>query len=155
MEPLHTINEVCRGSLRTGFEEAWAGLSWLKVMENYICMVLVAAHCHSSWTIQIEEQDSHASLIAISTLTCLHINEKEIYRQIHNKLQQNMWWFKHYNNKEIKVLEIHFKEPDILQLNEKSMTTLLKSKENKMCMMMTSGTLRFAKDGFVVRVGLP
>ena len=33
--------------------------------------------------------------------------------------------------KEIEVLEIHFKESDILKLKEKSMKTLLKSKEKK------------------------
>ena len=75
----------------------------------------------------------------------------------HGDLQKTDLWcvsspLKRNNNKDVKVLEIHFKEPDILKLQEKSTKTLLKSKEHKMCMMMKSGTRRFAKDRFVVRV---
>ena len=75
----------------------------------------------------------------------------------HGDLQKTDLWcvsvsLKTNNNKEVKVLEIHFKEPDILQLNEKSTKPLLKSNEHKMCMMMQSGTRRFAKDRFVVLV---
>ena len=59
---------------------------------------------------------------------------------------------KRNDNKDVKVLEIHVKEPDMLKLQEKSTNTLLKTKENKMCTMMKSGTRRFANDRFVVRV---
>ena len=62
---------------------------------------------------------------------------------------------KRNNNKDVNVLEIHIKAPVNLQLNEKIMNTVLKSKDNKTCMMMTSGTRRFEKDIFVVHVGFP